>query len=60
MLEEGDKLALEMATLGVGGCSVISVIGIALVTGARNIEIGADSVTWSTDEVTQERPPTRS
>ena len=51
VLEEGDKLALEMAhprrwrVLG-----DLRDHGVALVTGARDIEIGADSVTWSTDE----------
>ena len=51
VLEEGDKLALEMAhprrwrVLG-----DLRDHGVALVTGARDIAIGADRVTWSTDE----------
>ncbi|MEO0492401.1 MAG: FAD-dependent oxidoreductase [Actinomycetota bacterium] len=51
VVEAGDKLALEMAhprrwrVLG-----DLRDHGATLVTGARDVEIGADTVTWTTDE----------
>ncbi|MEM8708981.1 MAG: FAD-dependent oxidoreductase [Actinomycetota bacterium] len=57
VVEEGDKLALEMAhprrwrVLG-----DLRAHGAALVTGARDIEIGADTVSWVTDEGTAAAP----
>ena len=51
IVEEGDKLALEMAhprrwrVLG-----DLRTHGARLVTSARDIEIGADEVRWTTDE----------